>query len=108
VVCPGGTFLDFYVSDGFIPGDHWELKGKIWDLAPNTAVTTSPGPVIAYSVPGRVYTYGGPGPLDAYIECTYIHGINNFGASSFVIFVSDAAACAVTPDPIRSRINRTP
>jgi hypothetical protein len=107
VVCPAATFLDFYISDGFIPLDHWELKGKNWDLAPNTGVTTSPGPVIAYSVPGRVYTYGA-NPLDAYIECTYIHGINVFPASSFIIFTSDAAACTVTPDPVRSRINRTP
>jgi hypothetical protein len=108
VVCPNGTFLDFYVSDGFIRGDHWELKGKSWDLFPNSAVTTAPGPVIQYGVPGRVYNYGGPSPLDAYVECTYIHGINIFGASSFLIFASDAAACTVTPDPIRSRINRTP
>lgn len=34
VVCPNGTFLDFFTSDGFIPGDHWELKGKNWDLFP--------------------------------------------------------------------------
>jgi len=107
VVCPNANFLDFYVSDGFIPGDHWELKGKNWDLAPNTGVTTAPGPVVAYSVPGRVWTYGA-NPLDAYVECTYIHGINVFPASSFLIFASDAANCTVTPDPVRSRINRTP
>jgi len=108
LVCPNGTFLDFYISDGFIKGDHWELKGKNWDSFPNSAVTTAPGPVILFGQPGRVYTYGGPSPLDAYVECTYIHGINIFPASSFIIFASDAAACAVTPDPVRSRINRTP
>jgi len=107
VVCPGGSFLDFFMSDGFIPGDHWELKGKNWDLFPNSAVTTSPGPVIQYGVPGRVYTYGA-NPLDAYIECSYIHGVNIFPASGFIIFASDAGNCTVTPDPVRSRINRTP
>jgi hypothetical protein len=107
VVCPAGTFLDFYVSDAAMPGDHWELKGKNWDDAPNTAVTTSPGPVVQYGVPGRVYTYGA-NPLDTYVECTYIHGINAFPANSFLIFASDAAACNVMPDPVRSRINRTP
>jgi hypothetical protein len=107
VVCPAGTFLDFYISDCCIPNDHWELKGKNWDDDPNSAVTTAPGPVVQYGVPGRIYTYGA-NPLSAYIECTYIHGINVFPASSFLIFASDAAACTVTPDPIVRRINRTP
>src|SRR5262245_40681571 len=49
VGCTGGTFLDFHIADCCIPGDHYELKGKIWDLHPNTGVTTSPGPVPVYS-----------------------------------------------------------
>lgn len=81
VVCAGGTFLDFYSADCCLPFDHWELKGKNWDDDPNTAVTTAPGPANVFGVPGRVYTYGA-NPLDAYIECTYIHGINVFPASS--------------------------
>ena len=109
--CFGGNFVDFFVSDGFIPGDHWELKGKNWDTAPNTGVTTSPGPVVAYSRAGRVYNYGGtptnPRNLDTYVECTYLHGVDVFPASSFVLFASDGT-CVVTADAIRSRINRTP
>jgi hypothetical protein len=110
VGCAGGTFLDFHIADCCIPGDHYELKGKTWDLKPNTGVTTSPGPVPVYSVPGRVYNYGGTAfnnGIEAYVECTYLHGVNVFPADSFVIFSSDGV-CAVTPDPPRRRINRTP
>jgi hypothetical protein len=109
--CFSGTFVDFFVSDGFIPGDHWELKGKNWDAAPNTAVTTSDGGVVSYSRAGRVYNYGGtstnPKNLDTYVECTYLHGVDVFPASSFILFASDGI-CTVTPDTVRSRINRTP
>ncbi len=111
IICGAGTFVDFHISDCCVPGDHWQLKGKEWDAAPNTGVTTSPGGVIVYSVPGRVYNYGGtpfnPG-LDVYVECTYQHGVNLFLADSFVVFSSDAAGCFVIPDPVRQRIDRTP
>lgn len=112
IQCSGGTWVDFFISDGFVRGDHWELKGKNWDSGPNTGVTTCDGGVISYSVAGRVWNYGGtpsnPGNLDSYVECTYLHGVDLFGASAFVIFASDAPGCVVTPDPIRPRINRTP
>ena len=29
VECSGATFLDFYIADCCIPGDHWQLKGKV-------------------------------------------------------------------------------
>lgn len=106
VVCPGSTFLDFHVADCCIPGDHWQLKGKAWDTRPNTGVTTAPGPVPVFSVPGRVYNYVFGG-LDAYVECSYQHGVNVFPADSFLIFSSDGA-CVVTPDPGVRRIDRTP
>ena len=56
----GGTYLHFQIADVGIPNDHWQLKGKIWDISPNTAVTTSPGGIFAFSTPGRVYTYASP------------------------------------------------
>ncbi len=111
IQCNNASFLDFHISDCCIAGDHWELKGKNWDKAPNTAVTTSPGGAIQWSVPGRVYNYGGtvqrPRHIDAYVECTYLHGVDVFPAGSYVAFSSDGA-CSVTTDPIQSRINRTP
>lgn len=112
VQCQSATYLDFRISDGFIPGDHWSLKGKNWDKAPNTAVTTSPGKVIQYGVPARIYNYGGtpqnPGNLDAYVQCSYLHGVDIFGAGSFVLFSSDASNCSITTDRKRSRIDRMP
>ncbi len=111
VTCGGARFVDFTVSDGFIPGDHWSLKGKNWDSRPNTSVTTSPGGVIAFGQTARVYNYGGtpqnPGNMDTYIQCTYLHGVDVFPASSFVT-ISSGGACVVTPDALRSRIDRMP
>ena len=43
VQCEAATYVDFSVKDCCMPGDHWQLKGKVWDTFPNTAVTTSPG-----------------------------------------------------------------
>jgi len=111
VQCTNATFLDFHIADCCIPGDHWQLKGKVWDVNPNTGVTTSPGPVPVYSVPGRDFNYGGtginPGGLDAYVECSYLNGVNIFLADSYVFFSSDGN-CFVTPDPVVRRIDRTP
>jgi hypothetical protein len=111
VQCNNATFLDFHIADCCLPGDHWQLKGKAWDVNPNTGVTTSPGPVPVFSVPGRAYNYGGtgwnPGGLDAYVECTYLNGVNVFLADSFVWFSSDGN-CVVTPDPVVQRIDRAP
>jgi hypothetical protein len=111
IQCNNASFLDCHVADGFLPGDHWELKCKNWDKAPNTAVTTAPGPNLNWSSAGRVYNYGGttnhPNHLDAYVECTYLHGVDVFPAASYVAFSSNGT-CTVTPDLRRSRINRTP
>ncbi len=111
VQCDGASFLDFHVADCCIDGDHWQLKGKNWDAAPNTGVTTAPGPSNLWSVPGRVYNYSGtpsnPRHLNAYVECTYPHGVDVFLADSFVNFSSDGQ-CRVTPDTARRRIDRTP
>jgi hypothetical protein len=111
VQCPSSSFLDFQIADCCIPGDHWQLKGKNWDRAPNEAVTTSPGPANQYGVASRVYNYGGtpqnPRNIDAYVQCTYLHGVDIFGAGSWVRFTSDGT-CTVTPDTIRSRIDRAP
>lgn len=112
VQCFGATFLDSHIADCCLDGDHWQLKSKAWDANPNTAVTTSPGPANAWSVPGRTYNYGGslpwaPGLIDVYHECTYLHGVNVFLAGSFIAFSSDGN-CVVTPDVARSRIDRSP
>lgn len=111
VQCFGATFLDSHIADCCIDGDHWQLKSKAWDVSPNTAVTTSPGPTNVWGVPGRTYNYGGtpwvPGLLDTYHECTYLHGTNLFLAASYISFSSDGV-CTVTPDLARNRIDRTP
>ncbi len=111
VRCSSASFLDFQIADCCIPGDHWQLKGKNWDRAPNEAVTTSPGPANQYGVAGRVYNYGGtpnnPKHIDAYVQCTYLDGVDVFGAGSFVLFSSDGT-CTVTADAVRSRIDRVP
>jgi len=112
---PGGTYLDFQIADVGIPGDHWQLKGKLWDNNPNTAVTTAPGPIWAYSVPGRVYSYG-PYPfqsftgqgINALVECSYLHGVNVFGAGSIVYFKSNAPSCTVQSSKVAPRIDRSP
>jgi len=59
VVCNGATYLDFSIADCCVWGDHWQLKGKQWDRAPNTAVTTSPGQANLFGKVGRIYNYGG-------------------------------------------------
>lgn len=113
VVCTNASYLDFQISDCCIPNDHWQLKGKSWDKYPNTAVTTSPDLTGAtlYGLPARIYNYGGtaaaPGRLDAYVECSYLNGVNIFGAGAYVLLSSNGS-CTVTPDPAVRRIDRTP
>jgi hypothetical protein len=115
VECNNASYLDFQISDCCIPGDHWQLKGKSWDKYPNTAVTTSPdlpaGSFTLYGLPARIYNYGGttnaPRRLDAYVECSYLNGVNVFSAGSFVLLSSDGS-CTVTPDAAVRRIDRTP
>lgn len=111
VQCANASFLDFHIADCCFPGDHWQLKGKAWDVNPNTGVTTSPGGRDVWGVAGRVYNYGGTPPnlggLDAYVECSYLNGVNLFLADSFVEFSSDGN-CFVTPDPSVQRIDRAP
>lgn len=111
VRCTGATFLDAAVADGFIAGDHFQFKVKNWDRAPNTGVTTSPGPANLFGLRTRVYNYGGtpqnPLNLHAYVECTYLHGVDVFGASALFVLSSDGN-CLVTADPLRSRIDRSP
>jgi hypothetical protein len=111
ITCNGGTFLDFHIADCCVPGDHWQLKGKAWDANPNTGVTTAPGPANLFGVAGRVFNYGGPPTnpnLTAYVECSYLNGVNIFLADSFVWFSSNAANCNVAPDPPVNRIDRAP
>lgn len=109
--CTNAGFLDARIADCCIAGDHFQVKVKNWDRAPNTAVTTSPGPAGAFGVPARVYNYGGtpqnPGNLHAYVQCTYLHGVDVFGAGSTIDLSSDGN-CVVTADVPRSRIDRSP
>jgi hypothetical protein len=115
VVCNNATYLDFQTSDCCLASDHWQLKGKSWDKEPNSAVTTSPdlpSPFTTlYGLPARIYNYGGtvamPRRLDAYVECSYLNGVNVFPAGSFALLSSDGS-CTVTPDAAVRRIDRTP
>lgn len=112
VECDGATYLDFRIADCCVAEDHWQLRGKNWDSAPQTAVTTSPGPRSAYGVPARVYNYGGTpyrlGHISALIECSYLHGVDLFGASSYVYFESDATGCTIEKVAVDARIDRSP
>ena len=112
VTCNDASYLDFQIADCCMSGDHWQLKGKNWDTAPQTAVTTSPGRPSDYSVPARVYNYGGtsfnPGSINALVECTYLHGVDVFGASSYVYFESDASNCNIEKVTVAERIDRSP
>lgn len=111
VRCNNASFLDYQIADCCVAGDHWQLKGKNWDTHPQTAVTTSPGGANAFGLPARLYNFGGtpqnPGNIDAYLECSYLHGVDLFGAGAFIALSSDGN-CTVTPDTPRSRIDRTP
>jgi hypothetical protein len=112
VACEGATYLDFRIADCCIPGDHFQLRGRNWDRAPQTAVTTSPGGNGAYGVPARVYNYGGtssrPGHMDALIECTYLHGVDIFSAGAYVHFESDGTGCVVERRTVDMRVDRSP
>jgi hypothetical protein len=110
ITCNGGSFLDARIADCCIAGDHWQAKLKAWDGNPNSSVATSPGAANLFGTPARVYNYGGTSfnnGISAYLECSYLHGVNVFGASSF-IDLSSNGNCTVTADPIRARIDRTP
>ena len=111
VTCNGATRLDAQVADCCMDGDHWEAKVKNWDRAPNTGVTTAPGPANAFGVTTRVYNYGGtpqsPGHISAEVDCSYIHGIDVFPAGSYIVLSSDGA-CSVTDLGTQDAINRTP
>ncbi len=103
VTCPAGvTTLDAFIADCCIPGDHWQLKVKIWDNNPNTAVATSPGPVPISSTSARTYPYGTT--VNALAECSYLHGVNVFPAASFIAF----PGCTVTSLGVTDEISRTP
>jgi hypothetical protein len=115
VVCNNASYLNFQISDCCMASDHWQLKGKSWDKYPNTAVTTSPdlpapGSTL-YGLPARIYNYGGTPfalrKIDAYIECSYLNGVNVFPAGSSALLSSDGS-CTVTTDPAVRRIDRTP
>ena len=112
VQCKDASYIDFSIADCCISGDHWQLKAKNWDSAPNTAVTNSPGKAGAFSNAARTYNYGGtpqnPGNMDTYLQCSMLHGVDVFGAGSYIHIVSDASNCTVTPDTKRSRIDRAP
>jgi len=112
VVCSKATYLDFSIADCCVDGDHWQLKGKQWDRAPNTAVTTAPGPRNLYGVYGRIYNYDSPpenkGSMHALIECSYLHGTALYGAGSFIRFKSNANFCTVTKVQVEERIDRSP
>ena len=111
IQCVNATFLDARHADCCIPGDHFQSKLKNWDVAPNTGVTTSPGPAGLFGVPARVYNYGGtpsnPRHIHAYLECTYIHGVDVFPAGSTIDLSSDGT-CTIVRDAARSRIDRSP
>ena len=106
VSCNKATYLDVQVADCCIPGDHWELKVKVGDAAPNTGVATSPGPAGTFSAPARVYSHGDD-TLEALIECRYLHGVNVFPAGAFLDLTTDGE-CEIQQQGAADEISRTP
>ena len=107
---PGTTQIDVAVADCCIPGDHWQVKAKAWDAAPNTAVETAP-PNNVFSPPGRVLNYGGTShnhDLKALVECSYLNGVDVFPAGAFITVTSAGGSCTSTPLGLEDRIDRTP
>jgi len=49
-----------------------------------------------------------PGTIDAFVECSYLHGVNVFNAASYVYFWSDGSNCSLVQDSTDTRIDRTP
>src|ERR1044072_3059461 len=113
VQCTGASLLHFQVFDCCIPHDHCQPRRRSWNKPPRRAVAPPPALVggVLYGLPARIYNYGGtpenPKALDAYVECSYLNGVNLFAAGSFVLF-SSGGACTVTPDPAVRRIDRAP
>lgn len=111
VDCQNATRLNTQVADCCIAGDHWEVKAKVWDQRPNTAVATSPGGTNVFGVNARVFNYGGtpenPRHLYAEIDCSMLHGVDIFPADSTLVLTSDGT-CTVTDLGKRDEIHRTP
>lgn len=111
IECQNATRLNAQIADCCIAGDHWEIKAKVWDVRPNTAVTTAPGGANVFGVPLRVFNYGGtpenPRHLYGEVDCSFLHGVDLFPASSTVVLTSDGS-CTVRDLGKRDEINRTP
>ena len=97
VDCSDATRLDVRVADGGIKGDRWEVTVKVWDDAPNVAVTACPGGVNAFSQYARVFNYQAT-PMRALIEVRYRDGINVFIAGGFLEVKSNTACVPVLTD----------
>jgi hypothetical protein len=108
ITCNGTHKVDVKTADCCIEGDHWQLKIKAWDSRPNTAVTTSPGGVGQFGVVGRIYTYNALMPLDALLECSYLHGVNVFPADTNILLEHSSGTCTVTDLGISDLIDRSP
>ena len=106
--CTGTHRVDVKTADCCIPGDHWQMKIKAWDTKPNTAVTTSPGGDGHFGVVGRVYTYNSTQPLDAVIECSYLHGVNVFPAETYITVEHSSGSCSVEDLGLTDVIDRSP
>ena len=98
--CANTPSLEVDVADCCIPGDHFQVKVKVYDAAPNTAITTSSGEADRFGEDAKVYNYGGtpenPGVLDATIECSYLHGVGLFPAGSSVRIRPESGTCFVS------------
>lgn len=109
LTCSDATTLQVEVQDVAAPGDHWQVKAKIWDGHPNTAVATAPGGQDVFGAPATVYTYGLTTPLRALIECSYLHGTNNFAADGVVRLSTDGTCTpSITDLGLVDALDRAP
>jgi hypothetical protein len=106
--CDNTRQIDVKVADCCIPGDHWQVKVKSWDFKPNTAVATAPGSVDVFSAPARVFSYSSGRDLRALVECSYLHGVNNFPAEANIVVETHGSDCTAIDVGTTEEIDRSP
>lgn len=94
VTCPSTPHIDVKLADCCEAGDHWQVMAKVWDSKPNVALATASGANGDFSMPARVFTYVNNMELKALVECSYLHGINEFPAEADILVETPGAACS--------------
>jgi hypothetical protein len=106
--CPEATRVLARIADCCIPGDRWRLTGAVVDSFTIIEQTFASGQVDDFSSTSLSLRDGGPGPLEALLECSYSGGVNVFPAESAILIQPDQGTCGVTMLELDERIWRAP